>query len=432
MINPEYSISKPPVFESKKPLLRRGIVFAAEPTNGRVTEQVSDNPMREIGQLVKEYRKVLRESRTTFGARFDARDRTLGMWESRGPSRMMFVPLAQLAEDQQADQRVADTMRESMIDILSDSDPNELALREDLVALRERSEERKWMRTIHNTSLDKAVRYIRFAEGLKTSQLEKESEVSRYTFLRNHKRMQPNILRLLIDASVLDTDGKPAQLLHLKNQQKEPLSLDALQTSTTGQILQYLRIIMGHSQNTLAEATGKAQSVIAYVEAKERPPTYLHTLLELLQLDPTDPLAEIIQKKANKEKIIIDEDKKTRLLKGNILFTEHLNNIGPYPLSQKDRVFLEETAESSVGTIMSRLRTEKGLSQLSMANLIEAGQDQISRIENNRKMPEHGFILRLMKYFDYDIHHPLTQRLLALSEEKVRAEKSHSKSADNN
>lgn len=54
---------------------------------------------------------------------------------------------------------------------------------------------------------------------------------------------------------------------------------------------------------------------------------------------------------------------------------------------------------NAIGERVTRLRTERGLSKIELAKLVDIGEGTISHIENNRRKPSIDLAIRLAKVF---------------------------------
>lgn len=277
--------------------------------------------------------------------------------------------------------------------------------------------EKKWLRTFTQEGMtsNKATRYLRLSTGLYQSGFSQSTNVPIQTIkdIEFGHDPSPYTLNQFVNATSLKhlgEDSKPLQLLRLIISGEKPRSLEELQKISGEKLERYLRILKGDTQIEVRKRRRETgDSVGAFIK-------YLDLSTETNAADKA--LAEIITETAKGLKKRISTDTYQEALWGKYLFAKQLEKISPPQLSSEEETLIEG---KSTGEVLREIRTNQNISLVQLAKMVPRSRTRIGDIELGNSIPEDVTVVVIMNGLGYDIHHPLTQKLLDRAEEERKA-----------
>ncbi len=408
--------------ETTSLLPKKGIIFPAD------SEKIKTE--LRLGELIREIRTEAQITQVTFAELSNTNRAGISRLES---SREELIPEKDLPTLIGALYKIRIThplipLIEEKILTREDVQDKEV-LREKIEAERQ---EKKWLITVHNASLPQTIKYLRLAERLPVKIFVKETEIGDSllsVYDRELEKPSLHTLNKMIDTSPLDYQGKAAQLLRLKLFNKKIMTIEGLAQSSPGELVQYLRISKGFSQEELGKRVGLPQTEISKLENNTRNvlrrEKIRNNIISWLEIAHDSPLAKCIEHKADNPDTklplpMIQGVTSQQYLLGN--FTQ--KEFSP-PLSKKDQDILQtmhtmKNSELNINKILQKIRELNNLSRRELSNNVigSKGIEQIQNLEYRPFIPQDYTIMLYAHGLNYDIHHPITQLLLEIVQEQ--------------
>ncbi|MGI8420416.1 MAG: helix-turn-helix domain-containing protein [Candidatus Levyibacteriota bacterium] len=299
------------------------------------------------------------------------------------------------------------------------------------------TEEQKWFDTIKQIPFGEAVWFLRVASSQTRAEFAEECGISvgELTFVEEGKRgLRLPYVNRIIDTT-FDPDGEIAQLLRLKSQNYDVMTLEDLQNASIGKVFDYIRTLQGQERSEVGKKLFKSENTVRDIELGR----VLGSRLEddmtnrWLDLPPDSTWRKVIRHKI----ISPDEPINAETLQGVmherflIVADSQDNNEGP-PLSTDDSEVMDEIqSKETLGQAIKFLRERKNIgskkmSQRSLAALIQRRSfthKEISYLEQDKQhLRDYRLFALLEEGLGYDIHHPVAQYMLRRNyqEKKVR------------
>ncbi|HVA96298.1 MAG TPA: helix-turn-helix transcriptional regulator [Candidatus Acidoferrales bacterium] len=222
----------------------------------------------------------------------------------------------------------------------------------------------------------------------------------------------------IIEASMLESDGKAAQLLRLKSNKMAIMTTSQLKKASVAEICEYIRILKGQTRKEVADETFLSKSQIGRLFGGDATlSTHEQMITGLwLKLPEESALATVISQKMHNPRGEIDDALLEKVTQDKYLFTDTSIKIAPINLSTaQNRLDSQVQRASSIGQALRVLRKNLGLTQEAFAASIKDRNytsNLVSRIERGEHIPHDYTIVFLLGYLGYDIHHPITKTLL--------------------
>jgi transcriptional regulator with XRE-family HTH domain len=266
-------------------------------------------------------------------------------------------------------------------------------------------EQQNWLRTIHTLPFGMALRVLRLSDRIYQESFGQEAEINPKAingYEQGKQRMQPHTLNSLIEASSINPQGYPSQLLRLKNKNEEPMSFDELATCPFSRLFGYSLDIAGLSTREMDKHLPKKVSRNVLTGRIKKVASIAEQVPNILDLPFDDPMREIIQQKANTSQITITDEGKQRLVTGRYLFADQVTTIDPYQISDSDRALIGRLnrGKTSVLAIVNGFKKRRG------------------REISTYKIPADSMIVLTAGECGYNIHHPVTHALLQQAEQE--------------
>lgn len=298
------------------------------------------------------------------------------------------------------------------------------------VEMRASGTEMNWLRTLSQDgmTIDRAMTFLRLACGFGQEALADNADISKEKLRRNEKGRQTPQFRNInkfIEAVGLKKNSKPAQLVRLKKEGILPMTHDQLRTFDIGDIVKYLRVVKGLTQNELAIKLGIKRPALTTFEKTSRirdREAVMNKFIAWLRLSTKSVYTAIIRQKIHSEQTT-DDINYWEALKGPYLLAPHIQKLEDYPLT--------ETDERILAGMEDMLTTRDMVSHL--YRLLDEKVRQTKAVKKLLENTYNGFIpkdINLVKFAQlrgYDIHHPIVWLLLNTAhEERIRKQQSRS------
>ncbi len=228
-------------------------------------------------------------------------------------------------------------------------------------------------------------------------------------------------LNSILNASLLnsfDNDNHVMQLVRLKTIDTIPMDKDKLETNTYGTLFKYARVAMGYSQPLFAKTLGIPLSLPTKIETSNRhtlPDENQQRLNALLGINENDALYHVWEQKRAGHALVISDDKFKEIRQGKLFFSKPEDFVDPARIPPEDNLLLTKLrdGQNTITQLVEAWRKKYLISQTAFAQRANVGRTTLIDMEKGRINPEDRNMVKILGACGYDIHHPITQHVLA-------------------
>lgn len=279
-----------------------------------------------------------------------------------------------------------------------------------------------WLRTLSQPgmTLGKAIKFLRLSRGLLQREFAEEAGVKKarlYLIEGGYEKTRFDTLHKIVNASPireLENDSMTLQFLRLQALGEKVMNMHELQHCSFGTLIKYLMILKGVEREELGDALFYSSTGIGGIRSDRKSinEIALTKFITYLGLTDDDPLAKLINIKAH-NLVIKNKSLVKSAIRNGYLFDEYLQSVNTHTLSEKEQTLLGEMKGiNSFGKMIRFLRQKEYPTVASFARRVTIRPQKIGEIEESKRIPFDVTAMELLRGLGFDIHSPITWKLL--------------------
>jgi transcriptional regulator with XRE-family HTH domain len=221
---------------------------------------------------------------------------------------------------------------------------------------------RNWLATAADNPLGITMKYLRLEDPTPVGHYGQDTQSANNTIYVNERSLHtPSLDKMnsIIQASGLDTESYPAQLLRMKCEKRAPLSCTDFANSTTGERIDYVRVAFGFTPEKFSKAIGKSRRELGrWKTGKSTPKETLEVICDSVGISDQDALKLLF----TNEPPPLTHELVQNIVKGKLLFAEHVT----YARKRKHK---QTTIQPKVMTLVNEL--DRNHVPITIINVIE-------------------------------------------------------------